>query len=227
MTHYTLSIDDAVALSTTLGVARSKRTIQRWCDRGWIESVRVDTEKNAKYLINRASLEKYLHDLSKADAITDASRDMSHDSDDTSRHVATPLATPDPLRRDMSRQSDEHGMHETSQPSANSSISEMERKLYEQIIEGKDKLIETLEKTVDDLQTDKNMLHEQMQKQAGLHGQQVELLLANARENTKSSNMFINFLHSIWFRNKAAPRDELPTAYGPIIPDMQDDEPRA
>lgn len=102
--RYTLTIEEASALFAEAGVPRSPRSITRFCKDGHLECIRVDTEKNFKYLIDRNSVEKRIKELQQA--VLFASRTYR----DTSRHVQSDVAT----QPDMSRQ-EEH-VRETDQP---------------------------------------------------------------------------------------------------------------
>ena len=64
--RYTLTIEEASALFAEAGVPRSPRSITRFCKDGHLECIRVDTEKNFKYLIDRNSVEKRIKELQQA-----------------------------------------------------------------------------------------------------------------------------------------------------------------
>ena len=53
MTRYVLTIEEASQLFAEAGVPRAPRSITRFCALGDLDCIRVDTEKNYKYLIDR------------------------------------------------------------------------------------------------------------------------------------------------------------------------------
>lgn len=102
--RYTLTIEEASALFAEAGVPRSPRSITRFCKDGHLECIRVDTEKNFKYLIDRNSVEKRITELKQA--VLFASKTYR----DTSSHVELRNET----QQDMS--SYEQSARETDQP---------------------------------------------------------------------------------------------------------------
>jgi hypothetical protein len=93
MTRYSLTIEDASWLFAEAGVPRAPRTITRFCALGDLDCIRVETEKNFKYLIDPKSVEKRIEQLKQALHFT------SKTSPDMSRHVETINET----QPDMSR----------------------------------------------------------------------------------------------------------------------------
>src|SRR3954470_14005995 len=81
MTRYVLTIEEASQLFAEAGVPRAPRTITRFCALGDLDCIRMDTEKNFKYLIDRNSVEKRIEQLKQALHFT------SKTSLDMSRHV--------------------------------------------------------------------------------------------------------------------------------------------
>ena len=97
MTRYSLTIEDASQLFAEAGLPRAPRTITRFCALGDLDCIRVETEKNFKYLIDPKSVEKRIEQLKQALHFT------SKTSPDMSRHVETINET----QPDMSRQDEQ------------------------------------------------------------------------------------------------------------------------
>ncbi len=95
--RYRLTIDEASQLFAAAGVPRSARTITRFCQLGDLDCLRVETEKNFKWLVDEASAEKRIEALKQA--ITFSKKQYQ----DMSSHVETNNET----QPDMSRH-DEH-----------------------------------------------------------------------------------------------------------------------
>lgn len=66
MARYVLTIEEASRLFAEGGVPRSPRTVTRFCKMGDLECIRVDTEKNYKYLIDPNSVERRIKQLQQA-----------------------------------------------------------------------------------------------------------------------------------------------------------------
>ena len=56
MSRYSLTIEEACQLFDQAGVPRRPRTISRFCALGDLDCIRVETEKNFKYLIDPKSV---------------------------------------------------------------------------------------------------------------------------------------------------------------------------
>ena len=89
---YTLDVDQASALFSDAGVPRSPRTIDRYCKSGHLVCMKIDTERNEKYLITRESVTERIKELQQVipSGHVETQRDMS-------RHVGT---QPDMSRHD-------------------------------------------------------------------------------------------------------------------------------
>jgi hypothetical protein len=61
--QFSLSVDAAAALFVQAHVARSPRTISRYCENGYLECTKIDTETYQKYLISPASVERRIQEL--------------------------------------------------------------------------------------------------------------------------------------------------------------------
>ena len=88
-----LTIEEAFRLFAEGGVPRSPRTITRFCQMGDLECIRVETEKNYKYLIDQNSVEKRIKQLQQA----------LHFSNRTSPDMSSYVETINETQPDMSR----------------------------------------------------------------------------------------------------------------------------
>jgi hypothetical protein len=96
--RFSLTIEEASQLFAGAGVPRSPRTITRFCQLGDLECLRVETEKNFKWLIDKNSVEKRITELQQAINFTRKSYQ------DTSSYVETNNET----QPDMSRHDELH-----------------------------------------------------------------------------------------------------------------------
>src|SRR5256885_14425422 len=80
--QYTLNVDQASALFSDAGVPRSPRTIDRYCKSGHLVCMKIDTERNEKYLITYDSVTERIRELQQV-----ASTGHVETQHDTSRHV--------------------------------------------------------------------------------------------------------------------------------------------
>jgi hypothetical protein len=93
--RFRLTIEEASQLFADAGVPRSPRTITRFCQLGDLDCLRVETEKNFKWLIDRSSAEKRITELQQAINFT------KKPYQDTSSYVETNNETqPDMSRHD-------------------------------------------------------------------------------------------------------------------------------
>jgi hypothetical protein len=60
---YGLSVEDASALFIQAGVPRSPRTVIRYCANKHLDCVKVDTERNEKYLVSETSVRSRIDEL--------------------------------------------------------------------------------------------------------------------------------------------------------------------
>ncbi len=92
--RHTLSAEETSVLFAEAGVPRSVRTVQRYCKKGHLACITVDTEISEKYLIDRNSVERRIKELQQVDRIlrstvnTTRHDETRHDAAerDTSRH---------------------------------------------------------------------------------------------------------------------------------------------
>lgn len=77
--EFSLTIEDALALYAAAGIARTPRSIQRYCVKQHLNAHRIETEFGEKYLITRASVEKHISYIKEVTPATgrDRSRQMS------------------------------------------------------------------------------------------------------------------------------------------------------
>lgn len=95
MARYSLTVEGVSRIFAEAGVPRAPRTITRFCALGDLDCIRVETEKNFKYLIDPKSVEKRIEQLKQALYFT------SKTSPDMSRRVETANETqPDVSRQD-------------------------------------------------------------------------------------------------------------------------------
>ena len=86
--RHTLTIKQAAHLFADLGVPRSPRSVQRFCELNNIDCIRVKGEKTERYFVNQPSVERYAEELKQLENI-------SRIEDDTARYDAP--------QRDMTR----------------------------------------------------------------------------------------------------------------------------
>ena len=67
--RHTLSAEETSVLFAEAGVPRSVRTVQRYCKKGHLACITVDTEISEKYLIDRNSVERRIKELQQVDRI--------------------------------------------------------------------------------------------------------------------------------------------------------------
>jgi len=91
---YTLDVDQASSLFSQAGVSRSPRTIDRYCKAGHLTCMKIETERNEKYLITPESVAERIKELQQVmpSSHVETQRDMSGHvttSPDMSRHDTT------------------------------------------------------------------------------------------------------------------------------------------
>lgn len=75
MSGHTVTVEDASLLFAQAGVPRSPRSIRRYCERGHLDCVRIDTENaQEQYLITRASIEKRITELKQVHSLPSSVR---------------------------------------------------------------------------------------------------------------------------------------------------------
>jgi hypothetical protein len=67
MTRYSLTAELASLRFARAGVPRSPRTVMRYCSSGHLDCVKIDTDKNERYLVTPESVEKRTEELLSVD----------------------------------------------------------------------------------------------------------------------------------------------------------------
>src|SRR5947209_19551560 len=67
--RHPLTIADAVELFAQLGTPRSKRSVQRFCEQGHLDCVRIKGPRGDQFFINRESVERYAEELRQIEAV--------------------------------------------------------------------------------------------------------------------------------------------------------------
>src|SRR3954464_438567 len=67
--RHPLTIADAVELFAQLGTPRSKRSVQRFCEQGHLDCVRIKGPRGDQFFINRESVVRYAEELRQIEAI--------------------------------------------------------------------------------------------------------------------------------------------------------------
>src|SRR3954454_12126577 len=93
--RHPLTIADAVELFAQLGTPRSKRSVQRFCEQGHLDCVRIKGPRGDQFFINRESVTRYAEELRQIEAIAALGDDARHD---TPQRVEARISTP---MRDM------------------------------------------------------------------------------------------------------------------------------
>lgn len=95
--RHTLTIKQAKQLFISFGVPRSTRSIQRFCEIGTIDCIRVKGEKVERYFIDQPSVERYALELKQLERISHIEEDVPRrdaSQRDGARYVATPDGDP-------------------------------------------------------------------------------------------------------------------------------------
>jgi hypothetical protein len=93
---YTLTVEEASRLFSDAGVPRSPRTIDRYCKSGHLVCMKIETERNEKYLITPDSVTERIIELQQVAPTSHVETER-----DTSRHVET---QPDMSRHDTTHE---------------------------------------------------------------------------------------------------------------------------
>jgi hypothetical protein len=98
VTRYTLTVEAASALFSKADVPRSKRTVQRYCELGHLDCLKVETMRSEKYLVSEESVQNRIKELQQlvATGQSETMHDMSsHDASlhDTARSDAPERVT--------------------------------------------------------------------------------------------------------------------------------------
>ena len=97
MSRHTLTIRQGAELFASLGVPRSPRSVQRFCELKHLDCIRVQGEKTERYFIDPLSVERYAKELKQLESISQLGNEPSrHDASlhDFTRHDATHITSP-------------------------------------------------------------------------------------------------------------------------------------
>jgi hypothetical protein len=78
---YSLSIEEALARYEAAGIPRTRRSVQRYCANGAIDSHRIETSFGEKYLITPESVDRHIAYINEVRPVVK--------NQGLSRHVAT------------------------------------------------------------------------------------------------------------------------------------------
>src|SRR3954467_8414539 len=67
--RHPLTIADAVELFAELSTPRSKRSVQRFCEQGHLDCVRIKGPRGDQFFINRESVARYAEELRQIEVI--------------------------------------------------------------------------------------------------------------------------------------------------------------
>ena len=90
--RHPLTIYQAVELFAELGVPRSKRSVQRFCEQGHLDCVRIKGARGDQFFINRESVERYAEELRQIDAVASIAAEPRHDAP---QHAAARSSAPE------------------------------------------------------------------------------------------------------------------------------------
>src|SRR3954469_12936783 len=90
--RHPLTIADAVELFAQLGTPRSKRSVQRFCEQGHLDCVRIKGPRGDQFFISRESVTRYAEELGQIEAIAALGDEARHD---TPQHVAARISAPE------------------------------------------------------------------------------------------------------------------------------------
>src|SRR4051794_30625660 len=89
--RHPLTIADAVELFAQLGTPRSKRSVQRFCEQGHLDCVRIKGPRGDQFFINCESVVRYAEELRQIEAIATLGDEARHDAP---QHVAARISAP-------------------------------------------------------------------------------------------------------------------------------------
>lgn len=93
--RHSLTIYQAVELFAQLGVPRSKRSLQRFCEQGHLDCVLIKGARGDQFFINGESVHRYAEELRQIDAVASLAAEERHDAPlhATARNSAPKRAT--------------------------------------------------------------------------------------------------------------------------------------
>src|SRR3954462_3743755 len=78
--RHPLTIADAVELFAQLGTPRSKRSVQRFCEQGHLDCVRIKVARGDQFFVSRESIERYAEELRQIEAVASITAEPRHDA---------------------------------------------------------------------------------------------------------------------------------------------------
>src|SRR4051794_14862051 len=224
--RFTLSVEEAAELFAKADLPRSKRSIARWCQQGVLEYIRVDTEKNFKFLIDPVSVERRITELKQARLVTKNDEDISShveteekNIENVSGHVETnKISSPD-----MSRQYAEVTNRETETRVEVIYLDERERELLERMLADREAQIISLTRDKEDFRDQIKSEQEMRKREQEMHMDQIKLLAASDRETKGVTKTIANLISNIWPGAKGSASGEQPMALTTVIHDIDDE----
>src|SRR3954454_9731351 len=89
--RHPLTIADAVELFAELSTPRSKRSVQRFCEQGHLDCVRIKGPRGDQFFISRESVTRYAEELRQIEAIATLGDEARHDA---AHHAAARISAP-------------------------------------------------------------------------------------------------------------------------------------
>lgn len=89
--RHSLNIPQVVELFSELGVPRSKRSVQRFCEQGHLDSIPIKGPRGDQFFINRESVERYAEELRQIKAVASIAGEPRHDAP---QHAAARYSAP-------------------------------------------------------------------------------------------------------------------------------------
>lgn len=90
--RHALTIYQAVELFAQLGVPRSKRSVQRFCEQGHLDCVLIKGGRGDQFFVNQESVYRYAEELRQIDAVASLAAEERHD---TPMHVTARTSVPE------------------------------------------------------------------------------------------------------------------------------------
>ncbi len=78
--RHPLTILQAVELFADFGVPRSKRSVQRFCKQGYLDSVQIKGSRGDQFFINRELVERYAEELRQIEAVAALGDEQRHNA---------------------------------------------------------------------------------------------------------------------------------------------------
>src|SRR5215210_6603176 len=90
--RHPLTIADAVELFAQLGTPRSKRSVQRFCEQGHLDCVRIKGPRGDQFFISHESVARYAEELRQIEAVAALSDEARYD---VPQHAAARISAPE------------------------------------------------------------------------------------------------------------------------------------